>query len=302
MAAVEARAGQAVEDAQGVLGHGVEGYALGQHALHIGDETFDGLQGRGDGRLPAEQLRIHAGQQPGGVIGGAAGHDAVHMGELPLHLFDGIDFAVDDDLQIGPAGLQAMHAGGIERRLRAVLLRRDPIQPSLACMDDKGFHTGIGHHIDEAVKTGVLVHVIDANAALDGDGQIAGPAHGGGAGGDGFRLLHQGCAEAALAHPVGRAAHIDVDGVIAELRDDGGGGGHFIRIGAADLEDHRVFLRREAEQTRAVSMEHRAGCDHLGIENGAARQNAVKPAAMAVRPFHHGGDGECLFMGAHGGL
>jgi hypothetical protein len=39
-------------------------------------------------------------------------------------------------------------------------------------------------------------------------------------------------------------------------------------------------------------MQHRSGSEHLGIEQRAARQQAMEEPAVPVGPFHHRGDGE----------
>ena len=46
--------------------------------------------------------------------------------------------------------------------------------------------------------------------------------------------------------------------------------------------------RIERQQPRAVAVQHRAGGDHLGIDERPAREQAMEEAAMPVGPFHHG--------------
>jgi hypothetical protein len=41
-------------------------------------------------------------------------------------------------------------------------------------------------------------------------------------------------------------------------------------------------------------MEHRAGGDHLGVEERTAREQAMEEPAMPIGPFHHGGDAEAM--------
>ena len=41
-----------------------------------------------------------------------------------------------------------------------------------------------------------------------------------------------------------------------------------------------------------ITMQQRAVGHHLGVQPGAARDEAVEEAAMAVRPVHHRGDGQ----------
>ena len=66
---------------------------------------------------------------------------------------------------------------------------------------------------------------------------------------DELGLRHQAGAEAALLHPVRRAADVEVDLVVAEvLADARAACGELRRIGAAELQRHRMLLGVEAEQ------------------------------------------------------
>jgi hypothetical protein len=46
-----------------------------------------------------------------------------------------------------------------------------------------------------------------------------------------------------------------------------------------------------------VAMEHRAGGDHLGIDERSARKQTMEEPAMPVGPFHHGCDRETVVQG-----
>ena len=124
--------------------------------------------------------------------------------------------------------------------------------------------------------------------------------HGGDAIADQRRLRHQAGAEAALLHAVGRAADIEVDLVVAEVRADARAtAASAARIAAAELQRDRMLGRIEAEQPRAVAAQHRAGGHHLGVEQRAARQQAMEEPAMPVGPFHHRRDAEAARQGGH---
>ena len=84
---------------------------------------------------------------------------------------------------------------------------------------------------------------------------------------DQIGLGHQAGAEAAFLHAVGRAADIEIDFAIAEILADARAFRELARIGAAELQRHRMLERIEAKQALAVAMDHRAGRDHLGIEH-----------------------------------
>ena len=45
--------------------------------------------------------------------------------------------------------------------------------------------------------------------------------------------------------------------------------------------------RIEADQPLAVAVQHRAGGHHLGVDQRAARQQAMEEPAVPVGPFHH---------------
>ena len=102
------------------------------------------------------------------------------------------------------------------------------------------------------------------------------------------RLRHQAGAEAALLHAVRRAADIEIDLVDSRSpRRCARTRASAARIAAAELQRDRMLGRIEAEQPRAVAVQHRAGGHHLGIEQRAARQQAMEEPAMPVGPFHH---------------
>jgi len=64
------------------------------------------------------------------------------------------------------------------------------------------------------------------------------------------------------------------------------------RIAAAELERNRMFGGIVRHQPRARAVEHRAGGDHLGVDQRAAREQAMEKPAVPVGPFHHRGDAE----------
>ena len=68
-------------------------------------------------------------------------------------------------------------------------------------------------------------------------------------------------------------------------------------LAAAELQRHRVLGRIEGEVALAVAEQDGAGVDHLGVEPGVRRQQAVEVAAVAVGPVHHRGDAEAPGLG-----
>src|SRR5262249_1386848 len=135
---------------------------------------------------------------------------------------------------------------------------------------------------------------VEADTTLEGARRRGRAPHGGAAAADQGRLRHKTGAEPPLLHPLRGAPDIEVDLVIAEIRGDARATGERLRITAAELERNRMLGWREGHEPRAVAMEHRTGGDHLGIDQGAARQQAMEEPAMPVGPFHHWGDGETV--------
>ncbi len=62
----------------------------------------------------------------------------------------------------------------------------------------------------------------------------------------------------------------------------------FAGIGATELQRDRMLDFGEAEEPRAIAVDHGIGRHHFGIEQRALRQLTVEDAAMPVRPIHHG--------------
>ena len=175
------------------------------------------------------------------LVGGAAQHHAIDMGQMRLGLVQGLDAAIEDDLQGRILALDAIDQIIIQRRHVAVFLRRQALQPGLARMHGEARHARRGARRDQGAQTFFGILVVHADAAFDGDGHGHRFAHGRHAIGDQLRLLHQAGAKAAGLHPVGRTADIEIDFVIAEIFGDARCFGQRRRVGAAQLQRHRMF-------------------------------------------------------------
>ena len=134
--------------------------------------------------------------------------------------------------------------------------------------------------------------LVDADAAFHRDRNRDGGLHRRDAIADQRRLRHQAGAEAAVLHAVGRTAGIEIDLVKAEIGADARARGERARIGAAELQRQRMLGRVVAQEPRPIAVQHRAGGQHFGIKQRAARQQAMEEPAMPVGPFHHRGDAE----------
>ena len=142
------------------------------------------------------------------------------------------------------------------------------------------------------VERGLGILVVDAEPALDGDGNGDRRLHGGDAIADQCRLRHQAGAEPPFLHAIGRAADVEVDLIVTGLRAHARTARERDRIGPAELQRDRVLGRVVAQEPGAVAVEERASGDHLGVDQGTAREQAVEEPAMPIRPVHHRGDGE----------
>ena len=159
-------------------------------------------------------------------------------------------------------------------------------------MHDQHIGAGPLDRLRKARERLLRVLIVDPDAAFDRDGNRHRRLHGGDAIADQFRLGHQARAEASLLHAVRRAAGIQIDLVETGIGADARAFRQRARLGAAKLQRHRMLGRIEAQEPRAIAMQHRAGGEHFGIEERAARQQPMEEPAMPVGPFHHRRDGK----------
>ena len=196
----------------------------------------------------AEQPLIHLREHIGVLIGGAPEHDAIDMRQMLARLAERPDAAIDDDGEVRPPRLHAIHPVIVDRRHVAVLFRAQAFEPGLARMHDEGAAAALRPPLDEAVEALLRILVVDADAAFDRDRHLGAFAHRRDQVGDKLGLGHQAGAEPPRLHPVRRAADIEIDLVIAELGADARGLGECCRIAAADLQRDRMLGRMELEQ------------------------------------------------------
>ncbi len=206
------------------------------------------------------------------------------------------DAAIDHDGKSRMGGLEPIDAPVVERGDVAILARRQTVEPGLARMHDERRDPGRFDGARERLERLLRILLVDADAALDSDRHLDPALHGGDAFAHEAGLSHQAGAEAALLHAVGGTADIQIDLVVAEFLGNARAFGKLARIGAAELERHRTLGRIERHQPRAVAVQHSSGGDHLRIDQRTPRQQAMEEAAMPVRPFHHGRDGETTFL------
>lgn len=159
-------------------------------------------------------------------------------------------------------------------------------------MDDEGAAARLAQRADEIAHELVALGLVDANAVLDGDRHLHHVDHRLHAVGHQLRLVHQAGAESAALHALAWAAAVEVDLVVTPFLAELGAMRELGRLAAAELQRDRMFLGVEAKMPRHVAVHQRARGHHLGVEQGAARQQPVKVAAVAVGPIHHRSDGD----------
>ena len=183
--------------------------------------------------------------------------------------------------------LQAIDAIVIERRDVAVLTRREAVQPGLACMHDQRVDAGLPDRLRERFQRNLRILLVDADAAFHRDRDRDGRLHRGDAFADQGGLGHQAGAEPAILHAVGRAADIQIDLVIAESCAIRADCARSCGSEPPSCNATGCSAGSKRKKPRAVAMQHRAGGDHLGIEQRVPRQQTVEKPAMPVRPIHH---------------
>ena len=124
-------------------------------------------------------------------------------------------------------------------------------------------------HIDEAREISLGVLVIDADAALDCNGNAHGAPHRRNAARHQLRFRHQAGAKPPVLHTGRRATTIEIDLVVAKPGPDFGRLGQRIRIRPTQLQRHRMLGCIEPEQALALPMDNSARGDHLGVEQRA---------------------------------
>ncbi len=231
--------------------------------------------------------RIDRQQSPGLLVGRPPHHHAIEAPELSCRLLEVADAAIEHDHETGMRRLEPLDPAVVERRKVAVLARREPTQPGLAGVHDERVGARLLDRPGQRLERLLRILIIDADPALDRDRYGDRRLHGGNAVTDQLRLGHQTRAEAALLHALGGTPDIEVDLIVAVVRDDARARGQLARIAAAQLDRDRMLGRIEGQKPGTVAVEHRAGGDHLGIDQRAAGEQTMEEPAVPIGPFHH---------------
>ncbi len=147
------------------------------------------------------------------------------------------------------------------------------------------------------LQAGVVVLVVDADAAFHRHRHAHRVTHRLHAVGNQRRLVHQAGTETPRLHPIGRTAHIEVDLVITGLGAEPRGLRQFMRIAAAQLQRQWMLLLAVLEQAQLPPAHQRRTGHHFGIQPRPRRQQPVEVAAVPVGPVHHRGDADAPVAG-----
>jgi hypothetical protein len=143
------RPGEALGQAEDMPGDMVHRAALGHMALDVRAQLAQHLAAGRHRALDAEQLLIDPGQQVGVVIGLAAQHHPVEGLQVLLALLEGLDAAVEDELQVREVALELRRHRVAQRRHLAVLLGRQALENGDARMYGETAAAGLGHLANE---------------------------------------------------------------------------------------------------------------------------------------------------------
>src|SRR6185312_1219466 len=167
-----------------------------------------------------EEAGIDVGEEHRLVIRSTAEHDARDVLQVRFGLIEVGNAAVDRDRIWRQALRQPIDTWIVQRRDRAVLFRRQALEPCLAGMDIDVRRPRLDHEVDEAGEALLGILIVDPETTLDGDWNVGRITHGADAVGDERRLGHEAGAEAAGLHAIGRTADIEVDFVVTEFGAD----------------------------------------------------------------------------------
>ena len=274
------------------------GVPCGELPLDVGQQTPGDLEPARDGLRDAEQRALPLGEHVGILVGLAADHHAVDLASLRERLVERADAAVHDHLELRKVGLHAMDHLVAKGRDLAVLLRAEAREPGLARVQDQSAAARGRDRLHEGAKEIVrIVAIVDPDPGLDRDRHVDRGAHRPDARRDEIGLGHQAGAEAGVLHPIRGAADVQVDLVVAPRRAELGRAREIVRIGAAQLQRHRVLGRIEAQEPRRIAVQDGPGRDHLGVQERAPRDQTQKIALVPVGPVHHRGNGQAPIEG-----
>ena len=103
--------------------------------------------------------------------------DAIDVLKVRLAGIQLLDTAVNDNSELREIPLQVIYPVVIKRRDLAVLSRRETLQPGLARVHNEHRGTARSHRTHKIDEFRVTLLVINADAMLHGDGDVAGGAH-----------------------------------------------------------------------------------------------------------------------------
>ena len=149
------------------------------------------------------------------------------------------------------------------------------------------------------IETVVPVGAVDANAMFDSDGYRHHIQHGLDAVRHQFWFCHETGAKGAALHPLAGTAAVQIDLVISPLHSEFGAMSQLSRFAATQLQGDRVLLFVVAQMSLHIAMNQGARRHHFAVQQCPLGEQAMKIAAVAVRPVHHRGDGQLPAVGGN---
>ena len=229
--------------------------------------------------------------------GGAPEHHTVEIPQRALAHRCRCQPAVQDNQRIGKIHLQARRIVIAKRRHIAIILRRQPLEHRVSCVDDEDATTRVVDGADEIAHESVTRVVIQPESMFNRDRDVHRVPHGFDTIRDQARVGHQTSSEGPLLHPLGRTPAIQVDLIVAPACAKPGTVREIRRIAATELQRHRVLLRIEIQVTRQIAMQQRAGRDHLGIDTRPGCDQPMQVAGVLVGHVDHGRDAKPPVVG-----
>ena len=200
--------------------------------------------------------------------------------------------AIDGDGEVRKLALEPVHQLIAQRRYFAIFFRAQAFEPGVARMDDEDFAAGLANGTHKIAHKLITFGFVDADAVLHSHGHAHDVHHGFDAISHKLRLGHQAGTKSTALHALAGATAVEVDLVIAPLLAQFGAMRQVSRLAAAQLQGHRMLFSIEPQMPLYIAMDQRARRHHLRVQQRVATQQAVKVAAMPVRPVHHGCDGQ----------
>lgn len=249
-----------------------------------------------------KEFLIKLGDLPGGVHSHAANHapgQIVLWFQNVVHHLRVREATVDEELEVREFLFELQYPIVLQGWDRPILLWIESLQESLTCVNDELVDAAaLADYRDKVHDVFPLVNVVDAETALNGDGNVHCLDHFLADVGHKLRRVHQLGPETTLYGFLTRAPAIQINFVVAPLLHNLGCLGNFHRVLSADLAHDRMLVLGKVEQLLIASLLNVDDCvliDHFGVEEGVLCEHAHEETIVAVSDVDHWRYGDPLF-------